>query len=404
MRWPVARVPGGRRLTRTLAGWGISLRERLDRDAGDLRLLLRLCAPSREELALPPSEAGWARLTALAEDRDLAPLLYHQTQGCLPPDAARALGKAYYVSAARCAVRTEAVGRILFALREAEVSTLVLKGVALSETAYPSPATRPMSDVDLLVRPDHLRAADRVLTRLGYCAVDGCVEDIDPAHPTSLSTLDYRIPDPLAPSVHLHWHPVNTSIPTEAYRDFIDMKEVWETALPFPVAGTEALRLAPHHLLVYLCEHALRPAHAMWKPIHLTDLAWAIARETPDWGRVVDVAQRFRLTRMTYLGLRIAREQMDAPVPDEILAALQPSRLTVGERFFLRQTLRGRARPGMSYFVHLALRPTALEKARFLFRTLFPPRAVVSHHASGHLWRGYLRRGVGVLRRAFWPG
>ncbi|OGG56879.1 MAG: hypothetical protein A3F84_10845 [Candidatus Handelsmanbacteria bacterium RIFCSPLOWO2_12_FULL_64_10] len=403
MRWSVARAPGGRRLARIVSGWGSSLCERWDRDARDLRRLLRLCAPSQEDRDLPDSEAGWERLIALAETRDLAPLLYCQAREVLPPAAARTLSGAYYVSAARCAVLTDAVGKVLTALREADVPTVVLKGAALSETVYPSPAARPMTDVDLLVSPDRLRAADGALARLGYCAVDGRAEEVDPARPTSLSTLDYRAPDPLAPSVHLHWHLVNTSIPTEAYRDFIRLDEVWDAALPFAVAGATALRLAPHHLLVYLCEHALRPSHAFYKPLHLTDLAWVIAREGPDWGQVIDVAQRFRLARLAYFGLRIVQEQMGAPVPGEVLVALRPDCLTRGERYFLRQALRGRARPGTSTFIHLALRRTALEKARFLLRILFPPLAVVAHHAPGSSWRWYLGRGASALKHALWP-
>lgn len=414
MRWPVARLPGGRRLARIVSGWGTSLHERGDQDARDLRRLLRLCAtdrkfvaPSQVDFDLPDSEAGWEHLIALAGDCDLAPLLYCQAREILqridnplPPAAGRALSDAYYVSAARCAVMTDAVGKVLTALREADVPTLVLKGVALSETVYPSPAARPMTDVDLLVPPDRLRGADRALTCLGYWAVDGRAEEMDPARPTSLSTLDYRAADLIAPSVHLHWHLVNTSIPTEVYRDAIRMDEVWGEALPFEVAGTRALRLAPHHLLVYLCEHALRPAHAFYKPIHLTDLAWVIAREGLDWGLVADVARRFGLARLTYFGLRLVRERMGAPVPDGVLDALRPDRLTRGERGFLREALRGRARPGRSYFIHLALRRTALEKARFLLRTLFPARAVVVHHAPGGSWRWYLRRGASALRHA----
>jgi hypothetical protein len=399
MRWSVARLPGGRRLARIVSGWGVSLHERGDRDA-DLRRLLRLCAPPQANRDLPNQEAGWERLIALAETRDLAPLLYCQMREILPPAVARSLSEAYYVSAARCAVLTDAVGRVLRAFREAEVPVLVLKGIALAETVYPSPAARPMTDVDLLVPPDRLRDADRVLACLSYCAVDGRAEEVDPARPTSLSTLDYRAPDPLAPSVHLHWHLVNTSIPTEVYRDAIRMDEVWGEALPFEVAGATALRLAPHHLFVYLCEHALRPSHAFYKPIHLTDLAWVVAREGPDWGRVADVARRFGLARLTYFGLRLVRERMGAPVSDGVLDALRPDCLTRGERHFLREALRGRARPGRSYFIHLALRRTALEKARFLLRTLFPARAVVAHHTPGGSWRWYLGRGASALRHA----
>ena len=401
MGWPAAGIPGGRRLVRTMGGWGAVWRGRRDREAEDLRRVVRLCCCAKAPRGL--SDEDWSRLTAVAEACDLAPMLHLRAkEEALPPEAASALKRAYYVAAARHAVLSASLGTALRALKTAKIETMVLKGAALAETVYPSPACRPMTDVDLLVRPEDLRAADRALAGLGYRAVDGRAEAIDPDLPASLSTLEYQAEDPIAPPIHLHWHLVNTSVPVEAYRDRIDLGEVWAEALPFRVAGAETLRMASHHLIVYLCEHALRPAHAFYKPAHVTDLARVIAGglETADWARVADVARRFGLDRMVYLGLLIVRDRADAPVPDEVLRALRPTRLTAGERLFLRRALRGRSRPGDSYFVHLAMRRTFFEKARFLFRTIFPAREVASHHASGNLWRGSLRRGVQAVRHA----
>ena len=407
MRWPGARIPIGRRISRTLGGWGTAIRERLDRDGGDLLRVVSLCGPSvRVDGLLPESEPEWEDLVSVAVTRDLAPLLYFQFQRSgteLPLEVSRALSRAYYGSAARYVVMINAFGEVLKAITDAGISTMVLKGVALAETVYPSPATRPMNDVDLLVSPGHLRAADRVLNDLGYLPIDGPIEGIDPHQSTSLSTLDYRKADLLSPSIHLHWHLVNTSIPTEAYRDFVGMDEIWEEALPFSVDGTKTLRVAPHHLLVYLCEHAMRPAHSMWKPLQVVDLAWAIGdgMGAEDWERVLETARRFRLDRMAYLPLRVVRDQMDAPVPDETLAALKPAHLTSGERLFLRRLAKGRTRSGLSYFVHLALRHGPMDKARFIFKTVFPSNAVVAHHTQEHPRRWFIKRIFQVLKHAF---
>ena len=345
-------------------------------------------------------------MAALSVTQGLAPLFHFQTRGrgSAPPEAARLLSNAYYVSAARYAVLTDRLGPVLGALRGAGLPAMVLKGPALAETVYPSPATRPMTDVDLLVRPHHVGAADGVLVGLGYRPVDGPVGNIDPASSASLSTLDYRSRDPLAPPVHLHWHLVNTSIPTEAYRDHIVMDEVWNEGLPLAMAGERVWRMAPHHRLVYLCEHALRPAHALWNPLLVTDLAWSIARDSPDWDRVLDVSRLFRLDRIAYFAIRVVRDLTDAPVPEGVIASLVPRRVTLGEGVFLRRALGGRSRPGTSYFVHLALRRTLLEKAGFLFRTIFPSRPVVAHHTARGSWGWYLERSASVLTHAIGKG
>ena len=48
------------------------------------------------------------------------------------------------------------------------ISSLVFKGLALAWTAYPDFATRPSSDIDLLVKPEQFLKARKVLTQIGY--------------------------------------------------------------------------------------------------------------------------------------------------------------------------------------------------------------------------------------------
>src|SRR3989304_1227557 len=45
---------------------------------------------------------------------------------------------------------------------------VALKGVHLAARGYPSPALRPMNDIDLLFAPDELSTAESILESLGY--------------------------------------------------------------------------------------------------------------------------------------------------------------------------------------------------------------------------------------------
>ena len=49
-----------------------------------------------------------------------------------------------------------------------KIPVVVLKGAALATTLYPDPALRPLSDIDLLVRREHLDAAVQAVKSLGY--------------------------------------------------------------------------------------------------------------------------------------------------------------------------------------------------------------------------------------------
>ena len=125
MRWPGARIPIGRRISRTLGGWGTAIRERLDRDGGDLLRVVSLCGPSvRVDGLLPESEPEWEDVVSVAVTRDLAPLLYFQFQRSgteLPLEVSRALSRAYYGSAARYVVMINAFGEVLKAITDAGI-------------------------------------------------------------------------------------------------------------------------------------------------------------------------------------------------------------------------------------------------------------------------------------------
>ena len=62
----------------------------------------------------------------------------------------------------------DVVGRIARALGEQGIDVMPLKGVLLHALVYHDPRERPMSDVDLLVRPQHLSRAEDLLVRRNY--------------------------------------------------------------------------------------------------------------------------------------------------------------------------------------------------------------------------------------------
>ena len=64
--------------------------------------------------------------------------------------------------------RTVVLAEVLEAFQRASIDTIVLKGAALAWTIYPSPALRPMSDVDLLVPAAAAPTAQLLLRRLRF--------------------------------------------------------------------------------------------------------------------------------------------------------------------------------------------------------------------------------------------
>jgi hypothetical protein len=72
----------------------------------------------------------------------------------------------------------QAAAEVLAALSEAGVDALLLKGRGLATLLYGPGCDRSFSDVDLLVAPADLEAAEDALAGLGYAEADGGIDDI----------------------------------------------------------------------------------------------------------------------------------------------------------------------------------------------------------------------------------
>ena len=120
------------------------------------------------------SEDDWALLGRMAEAERVAPLIYWAAKGsqelraAFDPKTYNIVQTAYYASAAHNAVLFQELERILRMLEAADIPVIVLKGAALAQTIYPDIALRPMTDLDLLVKPEHLDRAVELLRAAGY--------------------------------------------------------------------------------------------------------------------------------------------------------------------------------------------------------------------------------------------
>lgn len=257
-----------------------------------------------------------------------------------------------------CPEESAILARQLWAARQAreilaEMEALPLKGLHLAHRLYPSPGLRDMGDIDLLVRPDSLDRADRVLRRLGY------VPGRDPrplaeAPESWVHSVLYARGRDLP--VHLHWHVQNGSLPGFMVR--IDPEEIWRER--------EGDGMAPHHLLVTLCEHALK--HSYDALVHLTDIELVARRVS--WDRAAEAARRWGLERAVYYALVLVRDLLGVEAPG--LKRFREAGDGPAAQAFLAAARRRRG-IGLSALGYLSLAPGVHGKLRFIRETFSPP-------------------------------
>lgn len=150
-----------------------------------MRQLLALCARDTGSEAMyslleqalagfrqSATDASWRQLLHEAEHHGMAPLFYRhlgQLGGAtLPPSSRRLLQSLYLRGRHAADIRNRAMADILAAYDAAGIRVLLVKGIALANSAYSEPGLRPMRDIDLLVARDQLAAARDILAGLGW--------------------------------------------------------------------------------------------------------------------------------------------------------------------------------------------------------------------------------------------
>jgi hypothetical protein len=115
--------------------------------------------------------ADWELFSQMADREGVAPLMYWKLKDSpvsVPPSTFNLLRSTYYQTLAQNTLMYQELERILKALDEAGIPVIVLKGAALAVTVYEDIGLRPMGDLDLLVKEEHLQSALSVMRSIDY--------------------------------------------------------------------------------------------------------------------------------------------------------------------------------------------------------------------------------------------
>jgi hypothetical protein len=244
----------------------------------------------------------WAEAARLARCFGVAPLLHRHLASLTPRPAVpdritESLDKAYRWVALQNTRIYGCLRKTLVAMRTAEIPVILLKGVFMARWVYGDIALRPMSDIDILCRPeDSHRAADE-LSRLGYW-----LEDADPVH---ISPIHEKVSCMHAKHLpHLYDRQVTrVEIHSELFgrggTDTGYLTDVWTKSSEYSWDGLTIRALSPEYQILYLCSHAHRHLSARAFTLYwLSDLHEVVERQASqmDWETFWHLADRLGVT------------------------------------------------------------------------------------------------------------
>lgn len=129
----------------------------------------------RDAPVLPPNatKEDWEKLLLSLKNQWISPLLYWKITTLssathLPHYVVEQLRNAFLWSRFRTLQMDKQLSGMLDAFQQAGIDILILKGPALARSVYPDPATRPSSDLDILIKPAQVERAGVLLQDMGY--------------------------------------------------------------------------------------------------------------------------------------------------------------------------------------------------------------------------------------------
>ncbi|MDA0748212.1 MAG: nucleotidyltransferase family protein, partial [bacterium] len=307
-------------------------------------------------------------LLAQAQTQGIAPLAYHNLQktgqlNLLKPNVRTIFEQAFYRTLASNLVSLQALRELAQELGPREIPAIVLKGPALIELVYKHPALRPMTDIDLLVRPADLARLGSVLRSMGYQHVHLYPELFQ----RGSTVLD------------LHTDPINQSrITSRGQAVQFTPACLWRNSVPLP--GFTPLRMLdlPDQILT-LSVHALK--HGFQQDIWLVDIARCL-EQVEDWQAFYDRAHKTRTTHILELVFWMLRQRLCLNLPKKKRSLTPAYRPGILERLLLETA----SQPGTPQlleplFFYRAI-PGLSEKVRYLLEFAFPQPHIL-HQITG---------------------
>lgn len=209
---------------------------------------------------------------------------------------------------------TGATIKLVRALEEKNIQSIVLKGPVLAEHLYGELSLRPFKDIDLLVWPEELEQVGQILEEQGYHRT----------HPNfSLTPARRKVyiqkfhhfnywHSELKIEVELHWKLGHTG---------------WELPLPkgsslrrIQVSGYSLPVLENEIWLLFLVMHGA--SHGWFRLRWLCDIGEFMRRKDIDWEKVKQLADVFGMRAIFHQALILANQLLKVAVPGNIQSAV----------------------------------------------------------------------------------
>jgi len=265
----------------------------------------------------------WDAVIALAEGHRVSQMVYLSLAAAewpLPLAVLQRLRSDFERNAAHNLSQAAELVALLQAFHQEEIPAIPFKGVVLAASAYGNLLVRHSGDLDILIRRNDIAKASMLLRNRGYDLMTRIRTD---GQPIAAHTYEYRFcraTDGIV--VELRWQ--FESAEARRFRDKVGLDRVWPRRRTAMLAGVEVPNLSPEDALLILCDHGIK--HTWSLMVWICDIGRILASFPDlDWEATIHESRQLGLGRTLAIGVLLAHQMVDAPVPATILHRFQSS-------------------------------------------------------------------------------
>jgi Uncharacterised nucleotidyltransferase len=285
---------------------------------------VRIKEPIAERIkVLVQQDLDWRSILHLAQQQGVMPLLYLNLKkigaDLVPGDVLQNLERLFAANRFNSLLLTGELTKLFTLLEKAAIATVPYKGPVLAAAVYGDVSLRQYLDLDLVLQQENILPAKRLLMEQGYQPKEVMTETEEIAFLQSKNEHNYTLVHyEKKIVVELHWRI------TPRFTSLIEPKHFWRDLQPETLAGANFLNLSLENWLPILCVHGSR--HRWERLTWLCDIA-EIMRLCPlDWDAIIARSQLLVCRRMLYLGILLAHDLLDAPLPHDVLKKMRSDR------------------------------------------------------------------------------
>lgn len=209
------------------------------------------------------------------------------------------------------------LSKLLGSFREDNIPVIVLKGACLLGMVYGKDFSRPMCDIDILVKRDDLGRVEKRLSQSGYHYLSNNGDN----HVT------YCKRKPLFICIEIHWELFKRDHPLQKYAFGIKTEDFWEDILPLRIDGEKAYTLSCENLIIYLSCHLMKESYADQKWFMDIDKVIRHFEKEINWKKVIERVEKYKVRIPIWCALSYIHNFYNTPLPESLLEEIRPQRL-----------------------------------------------------------------------------